>query len=42
MCLDRTHQQIVIDVVKQTLDVKLQKPVVPPAPAAGYGHRIDC
>jgi site-specific DNA recombinase len=37
----RFHQKLEIDVVEQTLDVKLQNPVVLPAPSSRNLHRVE-
>jgi hypothetical protein len=34
------HQEIVIDIVEQTLDVEFDNPIKLPAPAFGHGDRV--
>jgi hypothetical protein len=39
---NRLHQKLVIDVIEQTPDIKLQHPIVPPAALAGYRQCLVC
>jgi hypothetical protein len=41
MLVDRPKQQFMVDVVKQTFDVKLQNPIVAPAPLARDPYSIQ-
>ncbi len=42
MLSDGAHDEGVIQIVKESFDIQIQNPVIPPASLPCYSHRFDC